>query len=549
MNSEGELVKYPASVLSTWDNYIRSQGGEGEMLRQGIEETFNDFCMAPAVQAALHIKSIPYIKRIMKGHHFTTDGSQLAMPAGDYEVIEEKVDFAHSGLWGTFVDVSVRNIKTGKVYMIPKGNAQLMGLIPIGKEIKKKDQYNRKLNRIDSKTGKYERCIHCDSETHRTSEHYDNKQEFTCPYCHDKFGDEVEYKDHGEAHKQKGEPLAALELEIKNLNKAQTKEWAEFNKWWRMLPSDQRKSVTDKVGNGMGAVFSYYNTNVKKAYLHNITKPIRGHDWDYWQKKLMSDGYDKETANKIIGSWEKDKAIRSDDKNRKDRRNGTNVYVKSDEDITDGELEEIYQEICLKLDRIENKYLRERTLGSNDAQIRNRINYQQYVAEFANYYDISKDLVVDLMSKWGAVVHKTRDGSNASDAGNRDNSHQQGKGDDYQSNIKPSKKDDMSTDTSGVYNPVNNKPKKDREKDGRIITYLPSTHNVALEVGVMTPNHIQGVTPVYKEEIDIDGIAGEFYKGVEEEFDSPDKPDKPDKETKPDKIPKPEKPDKPEKAN
>lgn len=35
--------------------------------------------------------------------------------------------------------------------------------------------------------------------------------------------------------------------------------------------------------------------------------PVRGHSWDYWQKKLMKEqDYDEETANKIIGSWEQE---------------------------------------------------------------------------------------------------------------------------------------------------------------------------------------------------------------------------------------------------
>ena len=34
--------------------------------------------------------------------------------------------------------------------------------------------------------------------------------------------------------------------------------------------------------------------------------PVRGHSWNYWKKKLMDEqGYDEETANKVIGSWEK----------------------------------------------------------------------------------------------------------------------------------------------------------------------------------------------------------------------------------------------------
>jgi len=42
--------------------------------------------------------------------------------------------------------------------------------------------------------------------------------------------------------------------------------------------------------------------------LTNLNKPIRGHDWSYWDSQLESDGYDKETRGKIIGSWEKEKA-------------------------------------------------------------------------------------------------------------------------------------------------------------------------------------------------------------------------------------------------
>ena len=41
--------------------------------------------------------------------------------------------------------------------------------------------------------------------------------------------------------------------------------------------------------------------------------PVRGHSWDYWQKKLMDEqGYDEETANKVIGSWEKEESTEAD---------------------------------------------------------------------------------------------------------------------------------------------------------------------------------------------------------------------------------------------
>jgi hypothetical protein len=41
--------------------------------------------------------------------------------------------------------------------------------------------------------------------------------------------------------------------------------------------------------------------------------PVRGHSWDYWKEKLMKEqGYDEETANKIIGSWEQEDKKKSE---------------------------------------------------------------------------------------------------------------------------------------------------------------------------------------------------------------------------------------------
>ena len=36
--------------------------------------------------------------------------------------------------------------------------------------------------------------------------------------------------------------------------------------------------------------------------------PVRGHSWDYWDAKLTSQGYDKESRGNIIGKWEKEDA-------------------------------------------------------------------------------------------------------------------------------------------------------------------------------------------------------------------------------------------------
>jgi len=43
-----------------------------------------------------------------------------------------------------------------------------------------------------------------------------------------------------------------------------------------------------------------------------INKPIRGHNWEYWQNHLARRGYDRETAASIIGNWEKKERQKSD---------------------------------------------------------------------------------------------------------------------------------------------------------------------------------------------------------------------------------------------
>lgn len=56
-----------------------------------------------------------------------------------------------------------------------------------------------------------------------------------------------------------------------------------------------------------GSKSSAFNaSNKSDNTLMEVTKPIKGHTWDYWDKKLDDDGYDEETRGKIIGSWEKE---------------------------------------------------------------------------------------------------------------------------------------------------------------------------------------------------------------------------------------------------
>ena len=40
--------------------------------------------------------------------------------------------------------------------------------------------------------------------------------------------------------------------------------------------------------------------------------PVKGHSWDYWDAKLTSQGYDKETRGSIIGKWEKEEGKEAD---------------------------------------------------------------------------------------------------------------------------------------------------------------------------------------------------------------------------------------------
>jgi len=43
-----------------------------------------------------------------------------------------------------------------------------------------------------------------------------------------------------------------------------------------------------------------------------IIMPVKGHSWDYWDAKLTSQGYDKQTRGSIIGKWEKEEGKEAD---------------------------------------------------------------------------------------------------------------------------------------------------------------------------------------------------------------------------------------------
>lgn len=268
-----------------------------------------------------------------------------------------------------------------------------------------------------------------------------NKQEFSCPYCHDKFGDKAEYDDHAQAHKDKCalDFLKSQIIQLKKIKCGTCKREGKINNTDYTI-EDLADHVISAHSDIDDDEYDWGSIDHLKSQIIELKKEIRYvcHTCGKKFTEVEMQRHFEETDH--IGYDEYyTKAIRSDDKHRKVRRNGANVYVKTE---------------------------------SN-----------------------------------------------------------------------------MSTNTSGVFNTVSSvkKPKKDEyTKDGRHLTYN-DTQNIRHEVGVMTPNHIQGVTPVYKEEIDITEVAHEFYKDAQE-FEEPAKVDKPDKEIKPDKPAKPESVKKPEKA-
>jgi len=57
------------------------------------------------------------------------------------------------------------------------------------------------------------------------------------------------------------------------IQEAKTKEWADFTNWWGRLSWDERNKLTDKYGNGMGAMLDYYNTQVKGVEAERKVSP------------------------------------------------------------------------------------------------------------------------------------------------------------------------------------------------------------------------------------------------------------------------------------
>lgn len=67
------------------------------------------------------------------GHRFTTKGKVLGLePNTEYEVVGKEHHPGVSGRWGTPSSTYVKNLKTGEVSIIPTGNGQALGLLPIG---------------------------------------------------------------------------------------------------------------------------------------------------------------------------------------------------------------------------------------------------------------------------------------------------------------------------------------------------------------------------------------------------------------------------------
>lgn len=93
---------------------------------------------------------------------------------------------------------------------------------------------------------------------------------------------------------EKAEPTSGGAYGEQQLNPNQTKKYSgDINKGTAM-DSDNDIDVDHTASN---------------KELKEMSKPVRGHDWNYWEKYLTSEeggNYSKETAGKIIGKWEKD---------------------------------------------------------------------------------------------------------------------------------------------------------------------------------------------------------------------------------------------------
>ena len=69
------------------------------------------------------------IKESHVGHKFTVSKPNLGLEVGDYEVVDEQN--THSGLFGSFSNITVKNVETGEETSVPLGNAQAVGLLPL----------------------------------------------------------------------------------------------------------------------------------------------------------------------------------------------------------------------------------------------------------------------------------------------------------------------------------------------------------------------------------------------------------------------------------
>lgn len=70
------------------------------------------------------------------GHKFTVKEKVLGLGPGTYEVVETTKQPEYSGPWGDFSETTVKG-EDGKTYSIPTGNAQAMGLLPMGRDAAK----------------------------------------------------------------------------------------------------------------------------------------------------------------------------------------------------------------------------------------------------------------------------------------------------------------------------------------------------------------------------------------------------------------------------
>lgn len=107
-----------------------------------------------------------------------------------------------------------------------------------------------------------------------------------------------------------GEYILKLKLDDSELKKQVAEIIAEEHRLLGEKPDKKEEKIHEKLKEEFkkDAIDSDVDVDIDHTggdkKLKEMQKPIRGHDWDYWDNKLKDDYPDKETRSKVIGSME-----------------------------------------------------------------------------------------------------------------------------------------------------------------------------------------------------------------------------------------------------